>query len=165
VFIYEISKDKNDIESAPATVTITVRNGGTVEGKYWIDANSDNILNNEEEPIANATVDLVDASGNVVATMQTDENGKYKFENVRPGDYQVKFTLPEDYVLDGFSETKLGSIISTTVKSDEISIADNLARCTACDGANGASALGWIAGLVMLLMMSTILYTFRRREA
>jgi len=30
-----------------------------------------------------------------------DENGSYLFEDLDNGDYQVKFTIPEDYVVIG----------------------------------------------------------------
>src|SRR5205085_7875299 len=56
----------------------------------------------------NVTVTLLDNKGNFVATMTTDANGNYLFDNLPPGTYTVEVdltTLPpgllETYDLDG----------------------------------------------------------------
>ncbi|PNZ88036.1 hypothetical protein CD148_12215, partial [Staphylococcus delphini] len=59
--------------------------------KVWEDTNKDGIQDADEPGIANVTVTLKDADGNVVDTRVTDTNGNYLFENVEQGDYTVEF--------------------------------------------------------------------------
>ncbi|WP_236653937.1 SdrD B-like domain-containing protein, partial [Staphylococcus delphini] len=65
--------------------------------KVWEDTNKDGIQDADEPGIANVTVTLKDADGNVVDTRVTDTNGNYLFENVEQGDYTVEFETPEGY--------------------------------------------------------------------
>ncbi|PCF82803.1 adhesin [Staphylococcus delphini] len=65
--------------------------------KVWEDTNKDGIQDADEPGIANVTVILKDADGNVVDTRVTDTNGNYLFENVKQGDYTVEFETPEGY--------------------------------------------------------------------
>ncbi|HEC2177923.1 TPA: carboxypeptidase regulatory-like domain-containing protein [Staphylococcus delphini] len=65
--------------------------------KVWEDTNKDGIQDADEPGIANVTVTLKDADGNVVDTRVTDTNGNYLFENVKQGDYTVEFETPEGY--------------------------------------------------------------------
>ncbi|MDE9799885.1 SdrD B-like domain-containing protein [Staphylococcus delphini] len=65
--------------------------------KVWEDTNKDGIQDADEPGIANVTVTLTDADGNVVGTRTTDTNGNYLFEDVKPGDYTVTFETPEGY--------------------------------------------------------------------
>ncbi|MCW5951210.1 MAG: carboxypeptidase regulatory-like domain-containing protein [Propionibacteriaceae bacterium] len=60
----------------------------------WIDANDNGVQDEGEEPLAGVTVDLL-VDGAVVATTTTDENGRYVFDNLPAGTYQVRFTLTE----------------------------------------------------------------------
>ena len=45
-------------------------------------------------PIAGVRIDLLDASGNVIATTLTDANGEYEFTGLRPGTYSVREHQP-----------------------------------------------------------------------
>jgi len=47
-----------------------------------------------ETGIAGLLVELLDSAGNVVATTTTDANGDYLFDNLLPGDYQVRIPTP-----------------------------------------------------------------------
>ena len=65
-------------------------------GDYtWIDANRDGIQGADEEILAGVTVELM-KDGEVIKTTTTDENGRYVFDGLKAGEYQVKFTLTED---------------------------------------------------------------------
>ena len=67
-------------------------------GDYvWLDTNGDGIQNPHESGIEGVTVELQDCSGAVISTMETDDSGKYLFDNLRPGDYRIKFNLPASY--------------------------------------------------------------------
>ncbi|MFT4288382.1 SdrD B-like domain-containing protein, partial [Nocardioides sp.] len=62
----------------------------------WIDADSDGAQDADETPLAGVTVTLLDGDGNEVATTTTDENGRYLFDNLPAGTYQVRFELTEE---------------------------------------------------------------------
>ena len=70
-------------------------------GDYvWVDENRDGIQDEGEVPVEGIRVLLLDENGEVIGSIETDENGYYEFTNLAPGDYQVKFvlaTLPDGY--------------------------------------------------------------------
>ena len=78
------------------TARVTYTNGkkqADISGYVWDDANGNCILDEGEDKLSGWTVTLMDASGNVIATDTTDENGAYEFENVAPGKYNLQTTL------------------------------------------------------------------------
>ena len=100
-----------------AEVTIKAETGSVIDvnfgfvkpaslGDYtWMDVNRDGIQDADEPALPGVTVTLTyadgsavtDASGNVVTAKTSDANGKYKFENLLPGDYKVSFQAPAGY--------------------------------------------------------------------
>lgn len=61
--------------------------------KVWIDSNRNGIQDAGEPPLAGVTVTLLNGAGKVVATTTTDANGRYIFDNLPAGSYQVHFQL------------------------------------------------------------------------
>ena len=103
-------KTSADVTIAEATGSVIDVNFGFVKpasvGDYtWMDVNRDGIQDADEPALPGVTVTLTradgsavtDASGNPVAAVTTDANGKYKFENLLPGDYKVSFQAPAGY--------------------------------------------------------------------
>ncbi|MDD9717145.1 SdrD B-like domain-containing protein [Dinoroseobacter sp. PD6] len=62
----------------------------SIAGRYFCDEN-DNDVDDGEPGVAGATVELLDAAGNVVATTQTDDTGGYSFTGLDAGTYAVRF--------------------------------------------------------------------------
>ena len=104
-------KTTADVTIAEATGSVIDVNFGFVKpasvGDYtWMDVNRDGLQDSDEPALPGVTVTLTradgsavtDASGNPVAAVTTDANGKYKFENLLPGDYKVSFQAPAGYV-------------------------------------------------------------------
>lgn len=89
-------------EAAPASVS----------GYVYHDRSNDGLRGTGEEGIRGATVRLIDASGDVVATTTTDENGFYEFKDLLPGTYRISEVTPDGY-LDGLD--RAGQIAGTTV--------------------------------------------------
>lgn len=68
---------------------------GALEGRVFADANKDGI-DNGEAGVAGVTVQLLDATGNVVKTATTGADGGYRFDGLQPGEYRVVFPTEVD---------------------------------------------------------------------
>ena len=103
-------KTTADVTIAEATGSVVDVNFGFVKpasvgDKVWMDVNRDGLQDADEPAMPGVTVTLTradgtavtDAEGNPVASVTTDANGKYVFENLLPGDYTVTFTNPAGY--------------------------------------------------------------------
>ena len=74
-------------------------------GDYvWLDTNKDGKQDDTEKGIPGVTVTLKTKDGNVLQTTTTDENGKYRFDNLDNGDYVVHFDKPAN-----LTQTKVDS--------------------------------------------------------
>ncbi|MBC4017829.1 SdrD B-like domain-containing protein, partial [Siccirubricoccus deserti] len=62
------------------------------------DRNANGIQDSGEAGIAGVTVELLDATGAVVATTTTGSAGAYMFSSLVPGEYSVHFVTPFGYV-------------------------------------------------------------------
>jgi len=62
---------------------------GSIEGTVWLDEDLDGILDIEETGITSVTVNLLDSSGVIIASVDTDANGNYSFEGIPAGNYTV----------------------------------------------------------------------------
>ena len=85
----DMGEDFNFGELRPATIAGRVH--------------SDIVLNCEFDPsegdqlLGGVTVQLLDASGEVVAETVTDASGEYEFDRVAPGDYRIRQIQPEEF--------------------------------------------------------------------
>ncbi|MEL6140971.1 MAG: SdrD B-like domain-containing protein, partial [Bacteroidota bacterium] len=79
----------------------------------FVDTNGDGVQDPGEPGVANVTVDLKDADGNVIATTTTDGNGNYAFADLVPGEYSVQFDLPT-----GFEFTDVNAGANEALDSD-----------------------------------------------
>ncbi len=78
---------------------------GRIEGRIINDANANGKFDSEEKGISDVLVLLEPGDNNTY----TDEDGKFIFENILPGDYLLKLdpvTLPEDSIFTSPSELK-----------------------------------------------------------
>ena len=91
---------------------------GEICGTVWEDTDGDGVQDANEPGIPGVTVELLDDAGNVIATVITDANGDYCFEDLAGGDYEVcvdESTLPPNFeqtgdpdgVLDGCTDVML----------------------------------------------------------
>ena len=86
------------------------KNTGSVGDRVWLDSNGNGVQDAGEAGINGVTVQLVDASNNLVATTTTSGDGNYTFNNLAAGTYTVKIvaaSLPAGtaatYDLDGIA--------------------------------------------------------------
>ncbi|SJN11565.1 gram positive anchor domain protein [Leucobacter sp. 7(1)] len=61
----------------------------------WVDTNRDG-QQGEDEFLEGVTVRLLDADGNVVTETKTDANGRYLFDELAAGTYEVEFVLTDE---------------------------------------------------------------------
>ena len=100
----------------------------------WQDRNGNGVQESGEEGIAGAKVELLDKNGNpakdfyghTVTAQTTGNDGKYKFCKLRDGEYIVKVTPPNGYVISpkdkGGDDAKDSDVSPTTGKSDIIKL-------------------------------------------
>jgi hypothetical protein len=67
--------------------------------RVWFDTDRDGVQDVGERGVSGVTVQLLNASGAVVATAVTDQQGNYLFENLPPGNYAVQFVPPAGYTI------------------------------------------------------------------
>ena len=136
----------------------------SIAGRVYRDSDKSGSYTDGEETFSGVTVDLLDASGNVVATTTTDRDGKYSFEKLPAGTYRVKVhpdgdlagldqTEDPDGIADsmsgeitiGFDNQKVTGVNFGYVAPDapavEPSLKQRLAR-TGFDGLIGGAGLG-----------------------
>jgi hypothetical protein len=162
-----------------------------IDSIFWEDTNGNGQMDAGENPIAGAKVELLDAAGNPVlcphaisgmqthnisaaehCTAVTDENGRYSFPTVPPATYQVRFTLPEDKVDEGFSivgaDGQSGNTITVKVNASEgssVVLAAATAACACSDiESDSGDALGTLSLLLMALLTLSSGLLFVRRE-
>ncbi|TWT48540.1 SdrD B-like domain-containing protein [Botrimarina hoheduenensis] len=70
---------------------------GSLSGHVWSVTDGDCDGLGTDVALANVTIELVNATGVVIATTLTDANGFYRFDNLRPGQYGVQQIQPEGY--------------------------------------------------------------------
>lgn len=73
------------------------QNTGSFGDFVWYDTNKDGIQDAGEAGVANVTVTLFNNAGNIFMTTKTDQTGKYLFQNIAAGDYQMGITPPVGY--------------------------------------------------------------------
>ena len=93
-------EDGTPVTDKPVTddddAVVEVYELGSIGDYVWVDVDGDGIQDPDEEGLPGVKVTLTDEDGNVKTTT-TDENGKYIFEDLEPGKYEVSFEEPADY--------------------------------------------------------------------
>jgi len=87
--VFTLAAGQTDTTRDAGFVTLPLP--ATVRGKAWADGDSDGIRDTGESGLAGVLVDLMDASGNVLATVETDAAGDYEFAGLSAGSYRVRF--------------------------------------------------------------------------
>jgi len=98
-------------DATGTTPNFTVTSGGqdlTIDAGFYIpvkigdrvfeDQNGNGIQDAEDTNLAGVTVNLLNGMGVVVDTQQTDANGNYLFQDLRPQNYQVEFMKPQGFI-------------------------------------------------------------------
>lgn len=125
----ETSEEKGPTD---AVVEGDVNVNGTISGVVWLDENKNGIRETSEKLLSNIKVSIAnvktkeyikDEQGNVLEVL-TNENGEYKFENVKSGKYIVIFRFDNakyrntEYRVSGTPDNVNSDIITSKILSD-----------------------------------------------
>ncbi|MEX0586296.1 MAG: SdrD B-like domain-containing protein, partial [Pirellulales bacterium] len=94
---------------------------GSISGFVHSDPDRDCVFDSSETPIKGVQVDLLDAQGHVLRTVETDVNGRYEFDGLEPGIYAVREHQPDGFFHGG---QVVGSGTGTIAGDDWISAID-----------------------------------------
>lgn len=98
---------------------------GCIGDIVWNDTNANGILDKGEKAILGVNVTLLDAQQRTIATTTTGSRG-YSFTRLNPGDYYVRFSLPQGYAFtlkDAGRNDRLDSDANlTTGRTDRITL-------------------------------------------
>lgn len=87
-------------KTASATITVLPPPAIAKIGDFvWADRNRDGLQDPDEPGVAGVKVTLKDGAGGTIGTATTDDKGKYGFEKLKDGTYQVCFTVPADFTV------------------------------------------------------------------
>ncbi len=87
-------------KTSSATITVVPPPAIAKIGDFaWNDRNRDGLQDPGEPGVAGVKVTLKDGAGGTVGTATTDANGKYGFEKLKDGTYQVCFAVPADFTV------------------------------------------------------------------
>lgn len=108
---------------------------GSITGVVFVDPNENCLYEAGEKPIAGVTVQLLDASGTVLDTTQTDALGRYRFDNLAPGTYAVRELQPAGYLQGGQRAGSKGGNVSVEDLISQIAIGsgENLTDYNFCE--------------------------------
>ncbi len=95
-----------DVQLLPQTV---------MEGFIWVDANFDNVVDADEEPLSAAMVTLRKhetpdealEEGDIISVAGTKEDGKFRFDKLQPGYYSIRIVPPEGAVMYNGEESTM----------------------------------------------------------
>jgi len=74
---------------------------GSISGNVFADLDFDCVQDENEKSLEGVLVELLDASGIVIASIRTNSNGDYQFTNLKPGTYAVRESQPAGYFQGG----------------------------------------------------------------
>jgi hypothetical protein len=74
-------------------------NKASIGDRVWYDLNNDGIQDAGELGIPNVTVNLLDQNGNIIATYITNVTGRYLFNNLDSGTYQIEVVPPSGFAI------------------------------------------------------------------
>lgn len=117
----------------------------SISGLVFSDMNENGIQDGGEQTVANVDVILLDDQGDVVATVQTNNNGVYIFANVPTGDYTVIFN-PAAAGINDFEYTTQDVGNNDAVDSD---VDANGTVAITVDAQNGTPITDVNAGLIL----------------
>ncbi len=107
----------------------------SIQGQLWLDENQDGQQGAGELLLSGVTLELVDESNNTLAQRVTSMESGFRFDNVRPGSYTIRFLLPNQ---SSPANDRASSFVLNS----------NRMVCSGIEVAEGAQLSGYATGLV-----------------
>jgi fimbrial isopeptide formation D2 family protein/uncharacterized repeat protein (TIGR01451 family) len=150
-----------------------VAEGGSLSSigsTVWVDADRNGVVDPDEEGLSGVRVQLVDASGAVVAQLITDADGGYLFDNVASGTYTVRLdatTIPArlEAVSDRDGEPDLTTVVSVSGGSAIVDANFGFAERAVLPFTGLMLATGALAAVLLILSGSGLIGAGRRRRS
>ena len=76
-------------------------------GNIWRDRDGNGSIDADLASIDNITVNLFDNTGDLVASTSSDESGRYCFDNIGSGEFQLEFGLPAGFGVSSFGPNQV----------------------------------------------------------
>ncbi len=102
------AEEYNFCEFAPASL----------HGRVFVDGDGNGLFGGSESGISGVTIELLDASGDVLATTSTNATGEYWFMGLLPGTYAVREVQPAGYLDSGERAGTSGGVASNDFISE-----------------------------------------------
>ena len=83
---------------------------GSIAGRVGASLGPDCTFDNPDIPLSGVRIDLLDGSGNVIRSTTTDNEGFYRFDDLRPGEYRVFEHQPLEYYNGGYRIGTAGGV-------------------------------------------------------
>ena len=93
------------VQGESKTVAIGAIQLCAVSGKAWEDVNGDGIMQEDEPGQEGVTIHMEGVNNGLVYEQVTDETGEFYLGQVKPGNYKMTVTTPENTVFTKFSKT------------------------------------------------------------
>ncbi|MBD1889535.1 SdrD B-like domain-containing protein [Coleofasciculus sp. FACHB-SPT9] len=114
----KVDPANNTTQFVNKTTTITPSSTGSIGDLVFNDLNANGTQDSGEPGLANVTITLRDANGNVIATTTTDANGNYSFPNLPAGGYTVTATNPAGFnITTGSNQVPVNLAAGQTVNN------------------------------------------------
>lgn len=118
VYVNRYSDTDNVVTAISAVVS------RSLDGKVWEDSNKNGARDDGERMVANVRVELIRRNdGKTIASTVTGDDGAYRFDRLPAGDFNVRFTAPDDADWNLFAATTTKADgVDGTVNSDASSV-------------------------------------------
>ncbi len=84
---------------------------GSISGYVYVDVDGDCERDPDEKPLSGVVIQLRDKTGNVISQTTTDSLGRYRFDDLAPGEYQIFEQQPDGYFQGGQTVGSGGGVI------------------------------------------------------
>ena len=137
---YSIADIKSHIEDTHICADVGIptsfrlNNCGKISGLIWLDENENGLRMPNESLMEDVVISLTDTSGNLIEEKNTSEYGRYEFENLKIGRYNLNIDIPLDMKMtlsnEGSDETidsdfdEKGEALNLTINSGQELILD-----------------------------------------